>query len=139
VLVAVVALVSTAVVGCTDGSSGEKPSKSIEVGIDDVLKKSAVGQDVTLSVGDTLKVTLGSNHTTPYRWNADAKIADTTVLQQTSHRYVQSDSSLVGAPGLEVWTFKAQKPGVTSIVTDYASIVGDPAPVCTFTSRVTVR
>lgn len=81
--------------------------------MDDVLKQSAIGQDVTLAVGDTLKLTLGSNHTTPFHWTADAKIGDPSM---------------------------ALKAGTTTIVTDYTSIVGsDPMPACTFTARVTVQ
>lgn len=113
---------------------------TIQVPMDDVLKQSAIGQDVTLAVGDTLKVTLGSNHTTPYHWTADAKVGDATILTQTSHDYVRPDSAALGAPGAEVWMFTALKAGTTTIATDYTSIVGsDPAPVCTFTARVTVQ
>ena len=61
------------------------------------------GAHVTLSVGDTLKVSLGSNYTTPYRWTADAKIADPGILQQTDHRYVKPSTDMMGAPGTEVW------------------------------------
>ena len=108
--------------------------------MDDVLNQSVIGRDVALAVGDTLKVTLGSNHTTPYRWTADAKIGDAAIVKQTSHDYVRPNSDLMGAPGTEVWMFAALKAGTTTIVTAYAGIVGsDPMPVCTFTARVTVR
>jgi inhibitor of cysteine peptidase len=139
-LVAVAVLMSSAVSGCTDGPGSRGASKTIQVSMDEVLKQSVIGQDVTLAVGDTLKVTLGSNHTTPYHWTADAKIGDSSVLKQTGHDYVRPNSGLMGAAGTEVWMFTALKDGMTTIVTDYLSIVGsDPMPVCTFTARVTVR
>jgi inhibitor of cysteine peptidase len=113
---------------------------TIQVPTDDVLKQSAISRDVTLAVGDTLKVTLGSNHTTPYHWTAEAKIGDGAVLKQISHDYVRPDSAALGAPGVEVWMFAALKAGSTTVATDYTSIVGsDPMPVCTFTARVTVE
>ena len=100
---------------------------TIQVPTDDVLKQSAVSRDVTLAVGDTLKVTLGSNHTTPYHWTAEAKIGDGAVLKQISHDYVRPDSAALGAPGVEVWMFAALKAGSTTVATDYTSIVGsDP-------------
>jgi inhibitor of cysteine peptidase len=140
VLLAVAVLVSSAVSGCSGGPGSRSATKTIQVSIDDVLEQSVIGRDITLAVGDTLKVTLGSNHTTPYRWTADAKIGDAAIVKQTSHEYVSPNSNLMGAPGTEVWMFRALKAGTTTIVTDYAGIVGsDPAPVCTFTASVTVQ
>jgi inhibitor of cysteine peptidase len=138
VLIAVAMLVSSAVLGC---SSSKQPStRTIQVSMDDVLTHSAVDQNVTLAVGDTLKVMLGSNQTTPFRWTADAKIGDATIVKQDGHEFVRPDSDLMGAPGNEVWTFTALKAGKTTIVTDYAGIVGsDAKPVCTFTAKVTVQ
>jgi inhibitor of cysteine peptidase len=140
VLLMVAVLVSSAVLGCSGGPGSRAATKTIEVSMDDVLNQSVIGRDVALAVGDTLKVTLGSNHTTPYRWTADAKIGDAAIVKQTSHDYVRPNSDLMGAPGTEVWMFAAVKAGTTTIVTAYAGIVGsDPMPVCTFTARVTVR
>lgn len=139
-LVMVAMLVSSAVLGCT-GSTGRPPAtKTIDVPIDDVLSQSTISRDMTLAVGDTLKVTLGSNHTTPYRWMTDAKIGDATVVKQTDHEFVRPTAGLMGAPGTEVWTFTALKAGATAIVNNYAGVVGsDAAPVCTFTAKVTVQ
>jgi inhibitor of cysteine peptidase len=108
--------------------------------MDDVMKQSVVGEDATLAVGQTLKVVLGSNRTTAYRWSANPKIDDAAVLKQTSHDYLRPASGALGAPGFEVWTFSALKAGVTTVVADYASVVGnDPMPGCTFMARVTVH
>ncbi len=138
-MVILAVLVSSALSGCSTGSRAAS-TKTIEVSIDDVLKQSAITRDVTLSVGDTLKVTLGSNHTTPYRWTPDPKIGDPTIVKQASHEYVRPHTDRVGAPGSEVWTFTALKAGTTTIVTGYASFVGsDTSPTCTFTANVTVQ
>ena len=140
VLLMVAVLVAAATLACSNGRGRQTATTTVEVPIDDVLTHSVVGRDVALAVGDTLKVALGSNHTTPYRWTTDAKIGDATIVKQTSHDYLRPKSELMGAPGSEVWIFAALKAGTTTIVTDYAGIVGsDPAPVCTFTARVTVR
>jgi inhibitor of cysteine peptidase len=140
ILLVVAALVSSAASGCSGGAGSQAATKTIVVSMDDVLKQSVIGRDTALAVGDTLKVTLGSNHTTPYRWTADAKVDDATIVKQTGHEYVRGNPDLMGAPGSEVWMFAALKAGTTTIVTSYAGIVGsDPTPVCTFTARVTVK
>lgn len=124
-------------VGCSGGNG--RAAKSVEVSIDDVLNQSAISREVTLAVGETLKVSLGANHSTPYRWTPDPKIADTTVLKQTGHEYIHADTDRVGAPGTEVWMFTTLRRGKTTIVASYGSIVGDAAPTCVFTANVTVQ
>ncbi|MCV7199831.1 protease inhibitor I42 family protein [Mycobacterium angelicum] len=132
------ALVGVGVIGCS--SKGHAADKTIEVSMDDVLNQRSINRDVTLSVGDTLKVSLGSNHSTPYRWTADPKIGDPAILKQYSHEYQHEHTDRVGSPGNEVWTFNVLKTGTTTISADYASIVGsDPTPTCTFTANVTVK
>lgn len=106
----------------------------------DVLKQSAITQNATLAVGNTLTVKLGSNYTTPYRWTIDTQIGDPTILKQTSHEFVHPSTDALGAPGTEEWTFTALKPGTTTITTSYKSFVGkDPKPACTYTAHVTVQ
>jgi inhibitor of cysteine peptidase len=131
-------LVGTAMlVGC---SSASKPTtKTIEVSLDDVQNQSAITKDVTLSVGDTLKLSLGANHTTPYRWTPEPKVGDGALLKQASHEYIRANTDRMGAPGTEVWTFTAAQAGKTTILATYGSVVGDAAPTCTFTANVTVQ
>ena len=108
--------------------------------MDDVLKQSVIAQNVTLQVGNTLTVKLGSNYSTPYRWAIDTKIGDSSIVKQTDHRFVQPTSDALGAPGTEVWTFAALRPGSTTVTTSYTSIVGKGAkPACTYTANVTVQ
>ena len=137
---AVAALVSATVLGCSFESRNPSPLKTLQVSMDEVLKQSAITQDVTMGVGNTLKLTLASNYTTPYRWTVDTKIGDASIVQQTDHSYVKPSTDMLGAPGTEVWMFTALKPGTTTITTSYSSFVGkDTKPVCTYTANVTVR
>lgn len=135
-LVAVLAAV-VMLVGCS--SPSKAATKTIDVSMDDVLNQSAITRDVTLAVGDTLQLSLGANHTTPYRWTADPKVGDSALLKQAGHEYVRQHTDRTGAPGTEVWTFTALKSGKTTIVANYGSVVGDAAPTCTFTANVTVQ
>jgi inhibitor of cysteine peptidase len=139
-LVTVAMLVTSMLVGCTFQSRNPPTSKTLQVSMDDVLKQSVITQNVTLPVGNTLTVKLGSNYTTPYRWTPDTKIGDATIVKQTSHQFVQPTTDALGAPGTEVWTFTALKPGITTITTYYTSFVGhDPTPKSTYNATVTVQ
>jgi inhibitor of cysteine peptidase len=139
-LVTVAMLVSSTLVGCTFQSRDSPTTKTLHVSMDDVLKQSAITQNVTLAVGNTLTVKLGSNYTTPYRWTPDTKIGDETIVKQTSHQFVHPTTDALGAPGTEVWTFTALKPGTTTITTSYNSFVGhDTTPKCAYTATVTVQ
>lgn len=138
-LVTVAMLVSSMLVGCAFESRNPPTDKILQVPMDDVLTQSVITQNITLPVGNTLTVKLGSNYTTPYRWTADTKIGDSTIVKQTDHRFVQPTTDALGAPGTEVWTFTALKPGTTTITTNYTSVVGrDTTPKCTYTANVTV-
>ncbi|CQD16597.1 Chagasin family peptidase inhibitor I42 [Mycobacterium lentiflavum] len=139
-LVTVAILVSSMLVGCHFESRNPPTAKALVVPMDQVLKQNSITQNVTLAVGNTLKLQLGSNYSTPFRWQADTKIADGSVIEQTSHQYVQPSTDAMGAPGTEVWMFTALKPGTTTISTYYSSFVGkNNAPVCQYTAIVTVQ
>ena len=138
--VTVAMLVSSMLVGCHFASRGPSPDKILQVPMDDVLKQSAITQSVEMTAGNTLTVKLGSNYSTPYRWAIATKIGDSTIIKQTDHRFVQPTSDTRGAPGTEVWTFTALKPGTTTITSSYARILGKSAkPACTYTANVTVQ
>ncbi|GAA4289887.1 hypothetical protein GCM10023161_33450 [Mycobacterium paraffinicum] len=108
--------------------------------MNDVLTQDVIKQSMTLAVGNTLIVKLGSNYTTPYRWTPEMKVGDPVILKQTSHEFVPPSSDALGAPGTEVWKFTALKPGTTTIGTSYTSFVDkDSKPACTYTADVTVQ
>jgi inhibitor of cysteine peptidase len=139
-LVTVAMLVSSMLVGCTLETRDAPSTKTLQVPMDDVLNQNSITQNITLAVGNTLKLRLGSNYTTPYRWTPDATIGDPGIVQQTSHVFVQPTTDALGAPGTEVWTFTALKAGTTTISTQYSSFVGNNAtPLCMYTAIVTVQ
>ncbi|WAJ47775.1 protease inhibitor I42 family protein [Mycobacterium sp. Aquia_216] len=140
VTVAMLVLSMSMLVGCNFESRNPPTSQTLVVPMDQVLKQNNITQTVTLGVGYTLKLQLGANYTTPYRWMPDTKIADTSIVEQNSHQYVQPSTDALGAPGTEVWMFTALKPGTTTISTNYSSIVGkNTTPICQYTVIVTVQ
>lgn len=139
-LATVAVLVSLIASGCHFASRNPPSTKTLQASMSDVLMQDAITQSITLSVGNTLYVKLGSNYTTPYRWTPDAKIGDPGILKQLSHQFIQPSSEALGAPGTEVWEFTALKPGTTTITTAYTSFVDkDGKPACTYTANVTVQ
>ncbi len=72
-----------------------------------------------MSVGDTLVVTLASNASTGFSWQL-VQISDPSVLQQVGQQFNQPPTPVPGAPGTEVWTFKALKTGTSAILMEYS-------------------
>jgi len=112
VLIAVVAIMSLGLFGCS--SAG--PAASSAVSVDD----SSSGKQVEIAAGGTLTVTLESNQTTGFQWKLKS-VGDTSVLQSQGDTYnAPEDTGMVGAGGEEVWTFKALKPGTSSLSMEYS-------------------
>ena len=122
------------------GRPQEPQTKTIEVSYDDLQNQKFITRDITLAVGDTLKVILASNGSTGFSWTTEAQVSDSTVVQQTSHESVGATTGRLGAWGTEVWTFKAVKAGATTIATDYGRPwEGGAKMVWTFRAKVTVQ
>jgi inhibitor of cysteine peptidase len=129
------AVLTLALIGC---SAKNPTTHTIEISYDDLLSQKQVQRDVELHVGDTLRLTLGANATTGYRWGP-AQISDNTVLNQTEQSAQPPENPMPGAPGKETWTFTAAKAGKAIITDSY----GQPWPggeqnAWTFTADVTV-
>ncbi len=95
------------------------------------------GQRIVLSVGGTLTLTLESNASTGYAWQLDS-ISDPSVVAYVSNEYVPpapvgGDMMIVGAPGEEVWKFRATASGQAVIKLVYVGPGGDVARTLTVT------
>ena len=58
---------------------------------------------ITVKKGDTFKITLKSNPTTGYQWNADF---DETLIQLVDSSYKADEPQLMGSGGIEIFEFK---------------------------------
>lgn len=135
------ALLALAAVGGCSGPARSAPrTTTVEVSYADLANQKHVTRDVSLGVGGTLEVRLGSNASTGYQWSEQARIGDTSVLVQTGHAYVAPTGTQLGAPGTETWTFQALAAGTTTVVTTYGQPwEGGEKDSWTFTATVTVR
>ena len=96
---------------------------SVDVSCDDFMKLKHISQEVEVAVDGSFTVTLCSNPTTGFLWSESAQISDQTVVQQTGHKFEAPETTeppIEGAPGKEVWTFKALKKGETTISMEYS-------------------
>lgn len=73
------------------------------------------GQAVNVSVNDTFDITLDSNPTTGYSWQAEYDEAYLVLVDRT----FKPSSDAVGAGGVEVFTFRALKDGETKVTMVY--------------------
>ena len=112
----------------------------IDISCDDFRQQAHMSEQISVAAGDTFTVTLCSNATTGFEWSESAQISDPTVVQQTAHEFVGPDTGLVGAPGKEVWTFKAIKKGTSTIALEYSRPwEGGEKAEWSFTAAVTVK
>ena len=129
----------TGCTGHTDPPASGPQTTTIEVSYDDLLNQKHITRDLTLKVGDTLQVSLGSNPSTGFGWAPDMQITNPAVLAQTGHEILAPSADRPGAPVREVWALQAMAPGSTTLSTSY----GRPWPggekdAWTFVAQVTV-
>lgn len=76
---------------------------------------------VTMAVGDTVLLTLTTNRTTGYSWQAEGgccAAGDKSVVKVSKGKYTapETKKNMVGAPGTTTWTITALRPGSTKVV-----------------------
>lgn len=135
------ALVIAAACACESEQAAAGPqTTTIEISYDELLNQQQVSRDVTLSVGDTLQVSLGSSPSTGYQWAPQMTITDTSVVSQTGHEAISPSGAPPGAPGSDIWVLQAIAPGTASVTTTYSRPwTGGEQDSWSFTADVTVR
>jgi inhibitor of cysteine peptidase len=91
----------------------------VELGYEDFEGQPHYSGSVEIRVGGKLTVVLYSNGSTGFIWSESAQISDQAVLQQTDHTFLPPESDQIGAGGKEVWTFKALRPGMSTVYLEY--------------------
>ena len=81
------------------------------------VTKAQEGQEIALKVGNILQIELPGRGGTGYSWLAEATFAPYLKLLDQATR--QLKEGLPGGPVMQIWRFKAEKPGVTEISMAY--------------------
>jgi predicted secreted protein len=81
------------------------------------VTKAQEGREIALKVGNILQIELPGSGGTGYSWLAEATSAPYLKLMDQSTR--QLKEGLPGGPVIQIWRFKAEKPGATEIKMAY--------------------
>lgn len=108
--VALAALFSVALFACSGAPAPSAPKQ---------VDESYSGKQVEIAAGDTLAVILVSNPSTGFKWEL-AMPTDNSVVKMVDNKYEAAATSLAGASGKEVWTFKAAGKGTSAIRMEYS-------------------
>ena len=85
------------------------------------LTEAENGKDILLDRGDLLLVHLPSNRTTGYGWNAICSTpGKLELVGEPLLKQAKGSRGLVGAGGVETWTFRAVAAGRTRLTFSYA-------------------
>lgn len=96
---------------------GSGPESTVAIAITTSMS-STTAIPIVVRPGATFTITLASNHTTGYRWQLAAQ-PKSSVVRQLGSTYRENSSGMLGAGGVEVWSFKAAGQGKTNIVLQY--------------------
>jgi inhibitor of cysteine peptidase len=69
--------------------------------------------------GTTFSITLTSNRTTGYSWALEDPLNE-TIVSYRGKRYMAPGTTMMGAPGWEIWTFSALRRGKALVSLKYA-------------------
>ena len=83
---------------------------TLRVSCDDFYRDNVVAREMVVPVGDSFKISMCSNPSSVWEWPEEAAISDDSVIEQIGHKSVMIP--LGGAPGQEIWTFRALKKGM---------------------------
>lgn len=112
------ALFTIALAGC--GRAQAQPS--LAIGCEEFGASPFQVREMALNAKGAFRVALCANLSTGYSWE-DARIADPTVLEVTDEVYLMGERAkdhVVGAPGVQLWTFRTLKKGETTIAFVYS-------------------
>jgi len=141
-LLGMMAIVALGLMACGGAeSAAELKQCEVNASCDNFSEQGNITRNLEIAVGDTIKVTLCSNASTGFQWSETAQIGAPALIQQVEHEFVAPEGEgLVGAPGNEVWTFKALEKGTTTVSMEYSRPwEGGEKGVWTFVLTVTVE
>ena len=125
----VLAALVTATAGCSDGAQPEPTPEPPAAGEAVRLTGADSGASIALDVGDTLVITLVSNPSTGFAWTVvDPVPASLAALGEPVFVPPEGDEDLVGAAGVEEFSFEAVASGTGSLALAYVRSWEEGAP-----------
>lgn len=94
--------------------------------------------DFEVEIGDKITVRLCSNASTGFQW--EYVMTTENVVREEDHDFEEPEGDIVGAAGVEVWTFEAVEKGTTEIKMEYSQPwEGGTKGEWTYTITITVN
>ncbi|MGZ8765201.1 MAG: protease inhibitor I42 family protein [Acidimicrobiia bacterium] len=124
----VVGLAGFGLAGCDSDSSKSSSSSTSTSTKDDATQVfTQAGGDLSVENGETFVISLESNPSTGFVWTV-AQEPDAAIVTFEDQSYEKADSTALGAPGTERFTFRAVGTGTTLIGLQYARPSGPDSP-----------
>lgn len=126
-------LLSLSLLACQSGSTGDstepkKPSTGSYAAAttvefytcSDFENNPNVTDEIEFPANKGVTVILCSNPSTGFKWNEEAEISDTSIVEQTGHQYVAPAGDKPGAAGTEKFIFTGVSPGTATVYLEYS-------------------
>ena len=111
---------------------------NVEISCDEFSESNHHSDEFEVEVGDKIRLELCSNPTTGFEW--DYEMTTENVVKEEDHDFEEPEESVVGAAGVELWTFEAFEKGTTEIQMEYCQPwEGGLKGEWTYTITVTVK
>ena len=118
--IVVVGLGAFGVAGCgSDSSTSSSSSTSTTAKEGSAPVFTQAGGDLSVTKGETFVIARESNPSTGFVWTV-SQAPDAAVVTLEDQTYEKPDSSAMGAPGTERFTFRAVGTGTTTIALSYS-------------------
>ena len=91
---------------------------NIEINCDQFNENHHLQNDFKVEIGDKIRTKLCSNPTTGFKWEYET--SSINVLKLEDYDFEEHEGDVVGAPGIEVWTFEAVAKGTTEVRLEYS-------------------
>jgi len=111
---------------------------NVEISCDEFGESNHRSGEFEVEVGDKIRVELCSNPTTGFQWDYEMTIEN--VIKEEDHDFEEPGRDVLGAAGIEIWTFEAVETGTTDVqMEDSQPGEGGLKSEWTYTVTVTVE
>jgi len=111
---------------------------NVEITCDQFNENHHARNEFQVEIGDKIRAKLCSNPTTGFKW--EYEMSNENVIKEEDYDFEEPEGGVVGAPGVEVWTFEAVNKGTTEVRMAYSQPwEGGEKEVWTYTITVTVE
>ena len=91
---------------------------NVDITCDQFNENHHMRNEFQVEIGDKIRAKLCSNPTTGFKW--EYEMSNDNVLKEEDYDFEEPKGNVVGAPGIDVWTFEAVNKGTTEVRMAYS-------------------